>query len=239
LGKYLVNFTTADENSEVSGGINAEDSTVFGVEEYKRPEYEVTVEAPQGARMGAMISAKVHAKYYFGDAVPNARVHYKVYQKQWTPVPPTQASWPVGGSTDDYMSTVHESLSARLYEGDNVALGVLVTEGSVTTDANGNAEVPFTIARWKAHNPDEEWVSGANAWLFTVTAEVTDASRRTVTGQAVVKTSAQPYYAWVTSHSGYYLPGENASFSLVAEDVNTEPVSARGALAVYRMEPRK
>src|SRR5262249_10868412 len=49
------------------------------VEEYKKPEYEVKVEAPkEPVRLGDTITATVEAKYYFGAPVTNARVKYKV-----------------------------------------------------------------------------------------------------------------------------------------------------------------
>src|SRR5262249_5636588 len=51
----------------------------FRVEEYKKPEFEVTVEAPkEPVQLGETIQATVKAKYYFGAPVTSARVKYKV-----------------------------------------------------------------------------------------------------------------------------------------------------------------
>ncbi|HUG20036.1 MAG TPA: MG2 domain-containing protein, partial [Planctomycetaceae bacterium] len=51
----------------------------FRVEEYKKPEYEVTVDAPSDpVKLGELVTAKIVAKYYFGAPVTNAKVHYKV-----------------------------------------------------------------------------------------------------------------------------------------------------------------
>ncbi|GIT29764.1 MAG: hypothetical protein Ct9H300mP1_18100 [Planctomycetaceae bacterium] len=47
-----------------------------GVEEYKKPEYEVTVEAPERpVSLGKKIKAKIVAKYYFGGPVSRAKVN--------------------------------------------------------------------------------------------------------------------------------------------------------------------
>ena len=55
----------------------------FRVEEYKRPEFEVTVSAPTEAkRPGETVAARINAKYYFGAPVPNAKVKYHRSQKQ-------------------------------------------------------------------------------------------------------------------------------------------------------------
>ncbi len=50
----------------------------FRVEEYKKPEFEVTIEAPTDPVMlGEKITATIRAKYYFGSPVTSATVKYK------------------------------------------------------------------------------------------------------------------------------------------------------------------
>src|SRR5690606_4702355 len=64
LGQYYVQVVGV-------GGAN------FRVEEYKKPEFEVTVEAPEKpAKLGDTITATVKARYYFGAPVTEARVKY-------------------------------------------------------------------------------------------------------------------------------------------------------------------
>src|SRR5207302_2400830 len=62
----------------------------FRLEEYKKPEFEVKVEAPrEPIRLGEKIEATIQAKYYFGAPVTKAKVHYKVlrtsYASTWYP----------------------------------------------------------------------------------------------------------------------------------------------------------
>src|SRR5262249_37760907 len=62
----------------------------FRVEEYKKPEFEVQVEAPkEPVRLGESVVATIQSKYYFGAPVTNAKVKYKVtrsrYDGTWYP----------------------------------------------------------------------------------------------------------------------------------------------------------
>ena len=65
----------------------------FRVEEYKKPEFEVTVEAPtEPVKLGDKVTAEISAKYYFGAPVTQGKVKYKVLRTQaddrWYPVAP-------------------------------------------------------------------------------------------------------------------------------------------------------
>nr|HPN84405.1 MG2 domain-containing protein [Victivallales bacterium] len=71
LGYY--NISVKMGASSYYGGSN------FRVEEYKKPEFEVIIEKPsEPVALGEKITAKVKANYYFGAAVSNAKVKYKV-----------------------------------------------------------------------------------------------------------------------------------------------------------------
>ena len=55
----------------------------FRVEEYKKPEFEVNVEAPaEPVMLGEKVSALIKAKYYFGSPVTAATVDYKVLRTE-------------------------------------------------------------------------------------------------------------------------------------------------------------
>ena len=71
----------------------------FRVEEYKKPEYEVTVDAPtEPVMLGEKITATIRAKYYFGSPVTNATVKYKVLRTEHTSrwFPPGPWDWLYG-----------------------------------------------------------------------------------------------------------------------------------------------
>jgi uncharacterized protein YfaS (alpha-2-macroglobulin family) len=57
---------------------------LFRVEEYKKPEFEVTVKtAGTQARLGEKIKATIAARYYFGAPVAQGKVSYKVFRENY------------------------------------------------------------------------------------------------------------------------------------------------------------
>jgi len=57
---------------------------LFRVEEYKKPEFEVSVKpAKSQARLGEKIKARIEARYYFGAPVANATVSYKIFREDY------------------------------------------------------------------------------------------------------------------------------------------------------------
>ena len=65
----------------------------FRVEEYKKPEFEVNIEAPkEPVMLGEKITATIEAKYYFGSPVTHAKVKYKIMRtsqvEPWYPCLP-------------------------------------------------------------------------------------------------------------------------------------------------------
>ncbi|MDR0326758.1 MAG: hypothetical protein LBI05_00525, partial [Planctomycetaceae bacterium] len=74
LGGYGINFMDIR-----SGQNNWLGQGNFRVEEYKKPEYEVTIDAPkEPVSLGDKVTATINAKYYFGSPVSEATVKYTV-----------------------------------------------------------------------------------------------------------------------------------------------------------------
>ena len=58
----------------------------FRVEEYKKPEFHVTVSPAKNiSRPGELISVRIEARYYFGPPVTSGDVHYRVYRQEQKP----------------------------------------------------------------------------------------------------------------------------------------------------------
>lgn len=57
----------------------------FRVEEYKRPEYEISLNTQAQVELGKKAEISGHAQYYFGTALDNAVVSYKVTQTAFQP----------------------------------------------------------------------------------------------------------------------------------------------------------
>ncbi|HSJ04217.1 MAG TPA: MG2 domain-containing protein, partial [Verrucomicrobium sp.] len=80
-------------NISISDNRNLAGNLTFRVEEYKKPEFEVKVKTPEKpVLLGEPFTATVEAKYYFGGAVTEAKVHYKVertrHDANWFPIRP-------------------------------------------------------------------------------------------------------------------------------------------------------
>lgn len=60
---------------------------LFRVEEYKKPEFEVSVKpAKTQARLGEKVKARIEARYYFGAPVARGRLTYKVFRENYNHV---------------------------------------------------------------------------------------------------------------------------------------------------------
>jgi hypothetical protein len=228
LGEYYVQAYVAQTVGTVafSGGNR------FRVEEYKRPEFQVNVEAPeQAVRPGETVAAKVNLKYYFGAPVPDAKVKYTVRRSTWwagyefpRPFAWLYRYWNVG----DY-NTGRRNIGGE-------GSGAIVKEGTVTTDAQGNAEVTFQAVKDTVDDTSYGWWwrRYANP-LYTIQIEATDASRRTIEGQGAVRVANQQYFAFLDAKRGYYLAGDHVEIEVVTQDANNRPVAATGKMVVYRL----
>jgi uncharacterized protein YfaS (alpha-2-macroglobulin family) len=222
LGQFNLGLT---DNQNISGGI------AFRVEEYKRPEFEVTVTAPTEAkRPGEMVAARINAKYYFGAPVPNAKVKYTVRKSTWwagyrfpTPYDWLYSNWGVG-----QYDTGRRNIGGE-------GSGKIVKEGEVTTDAQGYAELTF-LTEALENTPGDWWSRYSNP-LYTIEAQVTDQSRRTIEAQGSVKVARQPYFAFLNTQRGYFQTGDRVPIELRTQDANEQSVAATGKMVVYKLLP--
>src|SRR5205814_9824732 len=66
----------------------------FHREEYKKPEFEVTIKAPTApVALSEKITARIEAKYYFGSPVTKATVKYKIHRSAHSDAWYPHAAW--------------------------------------------------------------------------------------------------------------------------------------------------
>ncbi len=205
-------------NLWVNGSENNVGGCQFRVEEYKKPEYEVSVKTTAAqARFGDTVSTTVKAAYYFGAPVAGAKVSYKVFRSPYYPFFhfPQPYDWFVTASNPD-----------AYYPNRNAGEGELVTKGEGVTGADGTLKVSFKAdAGTRGYQGD---------YAYTVKAEVIDSSRRTIEGEGVVKVARQGFYAFLDVKRGFYRPGDIAQFEVRTQDASENPVSVKGTLTVYK-----
>jgi uncharacterized protein YfaS (alpha-2-macroglobulin family) len=212
----------------------------FRVEEYKKPEFEVLVEAPsEPVALGEVVKARIKANYYFGAPVTKARVKYKVLRTSHTGrwYPPAPWDWFYGPGywwfAYDYpwypgwreWGCVRPRPIWWRGPGEQPEL---VAEREVSIGADGTVEVAIDTAVAKALFSDRDHV-------YQITAEVTDESRRTIVGQGEVLVSRKPFKVYVWIDRGYLRTGEVFRVHAAARRLDQKPVPAEGKLALFRV----
>ncbi|HJT79421.1 MAG TPA: MG2 domain-containing protein, partial [Gemmataceae bacterium] len=212
----------------------------FRVEEYKKPEYEVTVEAPkEPVQLGEQVVATVHAKYYFGAPVIKAKVKVKVLRQSYTDTWYPRGAWDwfygVGywWFAPDYdwypgFSRWGCLRPLPIWWNRPAAPPEVVLENEVNIGPDGTVQVPIDTALAKELHGNEDH-------KYTITAEVTDDSRRTIVGTGDVLVSREPFkvFAWVDR--GHYRAGDTVRASFRAQTLDRKPVEGKGELTLYRV----
>ncbi|MFH1265943.1 MAG: MG2 domain-containing protein, partial [Planctomycetota bacterium] len=212
----------------------------FRVEEYKKPEFEVTVDAPEEPVMlGENVEATINAKYYFGSPVTNAKVKYKVtrtgYTERWYPPGPWDwfygpGYWWYAYDCHWYPGWRHWGCPAPIpfwwpqrHEPPEV-----VADREVEIGEDGTVKVEIDTALAKAIHADQDH-------RYEITAEVVDQSRRTIVGTGTVLVARKPFrvYTWVDR--GYYRIGDTIKTNFSARTLDAKPVEGSGKLTLMHV----
>ena len=212
----------------------------FRVEEYKKPEFEVTVESPdKPVMLGEVITAKVKADYYFGAPVTDAKVKIKVlrsaHNARWYPPAPWDwfygpgywwfgydYEWYPGWRSWGCLRPIGWWWPTRHQPPEVVA------ELEQAIGPDGTVSIDIDTALAKAMHGDEDH-------RYEITAEVTDKSRRTIVGKGSVLVAREPFkvYAWV--NRGHYRRGDTIRASFSAHTLDNKPVTGSGKAVLSRI----
>ncbi|MCP3916218.1 MAG: alpha-2-macroglobulin [bacterium] len=214
LGEYRVTFQ--------SGGENIGQATLFRLEEYKLPEFQVTVHVPDDEAdpkrkrvfvVGDEIEAEVQAEYYFGGAVSDAEVEVVVYQGTWWRPHPVPRRW---GWFEDALRPNQGSWRGNTGRNE-------VLRKKLRTDAAGRVAIAFPSAENQGERIE-----------YTIEARVVDASRREVTGTGRVRVTRQSYDVQIELEHRLHAPGKPLTARFHARDANEHPVSTEGEARLLR-----
>ncbi|MCA9322492.1 MAG: hypothetical protein KDB53_17245, partial [Planctomycetes bacterium] len=211
LGNYRVEYSYRDRRVS---------SHSFSVEEYKKPEFEVLVDGPEEEfRLGGKVEAVVRGEYYFGGSVGDAKVNYRVFRVPFYPT--FNLSEPYAwlyGSRES--RSPHRSSSREL-----------VAQGEGVTDSEGRLSVEIDTAAWAAKYPEEDHA-------FEIEADMTDASRRTISGAGRVLAPRRALFAHVEPEKGFYRVGETTDFEIRVQKPDGTPKESSGTVQVFRIRSR-
>ncbi len=182
----------------------------FSVEEYKKPEYLVTVSTLKNQyAVNDTLNAVVSAKYYFGSPVLGGQVNIKVFrQRYWRP-------WWLGST----YSWFYNSFNMRRINYHSPSELITQQEGSL--DKNGEY-----IFHYKVDS------TLSDDFTYTIEAEVTDASRQTVSGSEDIFITRGSFNI-STSPDKYFVElGRPIDLNVTASDFTGKPVKTNFELVV-------
>ena len=212
----------------------------FRVEEYRKPEFEVKVDAPaEPVALGDKVEATVSAAYFFGAPVTEATVKYKVlrsaHDSRWYPVRPWDwfygsGYWWFGYDYDWYpgfrswgCQPPHWWWWPQQQDPPEV---VMESEGRIGPD--GKLKVLIDTATAKELHGDEDH-------RYEISIEVTDASRRTILGNGQVLVARQPFSVAAWTDRGHYETGKPIEVGVRAFSLDQKGVKGTGRVALLKL----
>jgi uncharacterized protein YfaS (alpha-2-macroglobulin family) len=201
LGQYAAYAQLTDFGQGFSGSVS------FAVEEYKRPEFEVKVDESSGIwRYGRPVVVAGEAKYYFGGAVPDAPVTYKVTRAVYIPwfCWWWRWEWANRGAAE-------------------------VASGQVKTGADGRFSFPFTP------EPYDPAAKNGPPSRFTVAVESRDPGGRTITAERSFTAGEKSVLLAIEPPAGFARPDKPHSVAVKLMNLNEKPQDGTGSYALYRL----
>lgn len=230
LGNYNVRISGAIPNTGFS----------FRVEEYKKPEFEVKVDAPSDpVKLGEPFEATISAIYYHGAPVTEATVKIKVkrnfHNDRW--FPNGDWDWLYGpgywwsfGEYPWYPGWNNWGCirPPAPWWGNHGRSGApeLVLEQTVPIGADGKVKVQIDSAIAKLVHGDQDH-------RYSITAQVVDASRRTIVGSGAVLAAREPYDVTVWLDRGYARVGDKVTGTFAARTLDGKTVEGEAKAILY------
>ena len=188
------------------GETGAEGMGSFYVEEYKKPEYQVTVNpAVRRVLQGNSVQATIEARYFFGEPVAGAKVTYVVHTlpHYWWDQDQENAEGQVVAETSDEEEDTYGATEEQEHQG--------------VLDANGKLTVSIPVAVDGKHQDQD----------YRIEARVTDAANREVSGHATVLATYGSFRVLVEPVSYVFRGGEPVKVKVTAQDYDGKPVQTQ------------
>ncbi len=201
LGQYNITAKVGEATS----------SHYFSVEEYKKPEYKVTVRTPSPfVAVGDKTTFDVEAKYFFGAPVANAAVQYYIYRSRYW-----HSWWSDGdeGEEDEFSPSGEEEDGGYGYGND------MVKEGEGKLDKDGKLSVEFQVP-----SPEEKQNYD---FTYRIEAKVVDSSRREMEGKASFTGTRGKAVAFARPVGYVFFKDDSAKIKVKTADYEGKPVASK------------
>lgn len=189
----------------------------FDVEEYKKPEYLVTVTTEKNQySFGDVLKGKVNADYYFGSPVTNATVSVNIYKKNF---------WRPWWWWSEY-SWYYRGFYKDIYWGQTQPQLIQQLTGSL----NENGEYEFEYKIPKENDAD---------FIYSISAEVTDASRRAISGSGQTFVTRGAFTISTSPERYFYEFGKEVKLRVNASDFADNPIETAFTVEIEYPETGK
>ncbi len=191
---------------------SSEGSTSIRVEEYKRPKFEVTVDAPKDqVKLGDQVTVKGTAKAYTGVPIDNAKVVYRVMR---------EVRFPVWYYWRYWWAQPRESTA--------------IANGVVTTSSDGTFEITFSA------QPDSTVEKATEPkFNYTIYADVTDGTGETRSGEQTIALGYTSLAATLSS-DGWLTPQQPTTIKITTTSLDGKGQQAAGTIKIYTLkQPEK
>jgi uncharacterized protein YfaS (alpha-2-macroglobulin family) len=178
----------------------------YQVQEFRRPEFEVAVEADPGPHViGGSAEVSVRASYFAGGGLPGAQVDWRVQSQPGFYTPPGWAEWRFGMETGGWWSWRSPAPAQ-----DHRAL-------SGETDARGRHGIRLDLDRAVPPRP----------YALNATATVIDVNRQPWTANATLLVHPAEVYAGLRTARNWQSRGEPIRVEGIVVDLDGKPVVGR------------
>ncbi len=214
LGEYRIQLWDGGRKNGIG------QATLFRLEEYKLPEFKVSVQTPEengkkkAFRVGEKVEVTIQADYYFGGPVANASVEVIVNQN------PFWQSW---RRTRDFPWFYEDMDGSQSRYGRYYGGGQIIKRETIKTDATGKARLTF-----------ETPANAGQDFEYRIEARVTDSSRREIVGNGNVRVTRQRYYVYPQAEHNLYRPQDKVRVDFKVLDANEQPAQVEGEVTVTR-----
>lgn len=216
------------------------DGVAIRVEEYKKPEFEVTVTPPaEPIVLGGKLQATLKAAYYFGAPVAGATVTYRVlrheHDQRWFPDMPWDWLYGPGYWWFDSERPWYPGWRAWgcrtprwawSWHGEPPPELVADGEGRLGPDGTLTIEIDSGPAQRLHGDVDHR---------YEIRAEVTDASRRTIVGSGSVIAARKPFAVTVWGDRGWVQAGSAVEFRAAARTPDGKAVSGEARIRLLKI----
>ncbi len=230
LGTYRIFILNPVENAEgrrTSWG----DQGTFRVEEYKKPEMEVTIVPPEEPTLiGEKVTVVVKAKYLFGAPVTKAIVRYSVRchvqaaawypEEEWDWLYGRGYKW-TGLDRSERAAAMRRAERGRSYGKD-------IDEGEAEIGPDGTLAIEIDTAS------DAE-AAGEEDLLYAISVEVADESRRHVETMGSILVPRRPFVVHGWGDRGYYEVGGEVRAHFRVGTAQGTPVQGKGRVRLIKV----